>query len=126
MLGEPGRVLPLRPFSELVPVLRSGLPAEKLAYRISHAPAILSRFRWHKDRRRGPLEARHSRGTVRCHATSRPRSYGPVDAKSWHSLAPDEYERYRIPATADGDLTDTHPYPEPVAQIAGTRRVTEA
>jgi hypothetical protein len=49
-----------------------------------------------------------------------------VSAQSWHGLAPTEDERYRIAATADGGawLMRT-PYPEPLARLAGTRRLIE-
>jgi hypothetical protein len=49
-----------------------------------------------------------------------------VSAQSWQGLAPTEDERYRIAATADGGvwLLKT-PYPEPVCQLAGTRRAVE-
>jgi hypothetical protein len=49
-----------------------------------------------------------------------------VSAQSWQGLAADEDERYRIAASADGGvwlLRTAHP--EPVAALAGTRRVTE-
>ena len=51
----------------------------------------------------------------------------PVSAQSWQGLGRDEDERYRIAATADGGiwLMQT-PYPEPVVQLAGTRRVLES
>jgi len=40
MFSEPRRVLPLGPLDEPPPVLRSGPPAEELANRITHAPAV--------------------------------------------------------------------------------------
>ncbi|WP_300612915.1 hypothetical protein [Trebonia sp.] len=49
-----------------------------------------------------------------------------VSAQSWQGLGRDEDERYRIAATADGGLWLMHtPYPEPLVQLAGTRRVLE-
>src|SRR5579872_4657931 len=45
MFSEAGRVLPLRPFDEPPPVLRSGPPAEELADCITHAPAVFALFR---------------------------------------------------------------------------------
>jgi hypothetical protein len=49
-----------------------------------------------------------------------------VSAQSWQGLAADEDERYRIAATADGGIWLLRtPHPEPVAALAGTRRVTE-
>ena len=50
-----------------------------------------------------------------------------VSAQSWQGLGRDEDERYRIAATADGGiwLMQT-PHPEPVVQLAGTRRVLES
>jgi len=50
-----------------------------------------------------------------------------VSAQSWHGLGRDEDERYRIAATADGGiwLMNT-PHPEPIVQLAGTRRVLES
>ena len=49
-----------------------------------------------------------------------------VSAQSWQGLGRDEDERYRIAATADGGiwLLKT-PYPQPVVELAGTRRVLE-
>jgi hypothetical protein len=50
-----------------------------------------------------------------------------VSAQSWQGLGRDEDERYRIAATADGGIWLMHtPYPEPVVQLAGTRRVLES
>jgi len=47
-----------------------------------------------------------------------------VSAQSWHGLGYDEDERYRIAATADGGVWVMHtPVPEPLAVLAGTRRV---
>jgi len=49
-----------------------------------------------------------------------------VSAQSWQALAADEDERYRIAASADGGIWLLRtPYPEPVAALAGTRKVTE-
>ena len=49
-----------------------------------------------------------------------------VSAQSWQGLGATEDERYRIAATADGGIFVLHtPYPEPLAQLAGTRRVLE-
>ena len=42
-------------------------------------------------------------------------------------LGRDDDERYRIAATADGGIWLMHtPYPEPLVQLAGTRRVLES
>jgi hypothetical protein len=50
-----------------------------------------------------------------------------VSAQSWQGLGASEDERYRIAATADGGIWLLHtPYPEPVIQLAGTRRVLES
>ncbi len=49
-----------------------------------------------------------------------------VSAQSWQGLGADDDERYRIAATADGGLWLMQtPYPEPLVQLAGTRRVLE-
>jgi hypothetical protein len=49
-----------------------------------------------------------------------------VSAQSWHGLGADDDERYRIAATADGGIWLMRtPYPEPVSQLAGTRRIIE-
>jgi hypothetical protein len=49
-----------------------------------------------------------------------------VSAQSWQGLGRDDDERYRIAATADGGLWLMQtPYPEPLVQLAGTRRVLE-
>jgi hypothetical protein len=49
-----------------------------------------------------------------------------VSAQSWHGLAGTEDERYRIAGTADGGIWLLRtPFPEPVSQLAGTRRVIE-
>jgi hypothetical protein len=49
-----------------------------------------------------------------------------VSAQSWQGLAATDDERYRIAATADGGtwLLRT-PYPQPVCELAGTRRLIE-
>jgi len=50
-----------------------------------------------------------------------------VSAQSWQGLGRDDDERYRIAATADGGIWLMHtPYPEPLVQLAGTRRVLES
>ncbi|MGD0062263.1 MAG: hypothetical protein ABSB76_02345 [Streptosporangiaceae bacterium] len=49
-----------------------------------------------------------------------------VSAQSWHGLGATEDERYRIAATADGGIWVMRtPYPEPLTELAGTRRVLE-
>jgi hypothetical protein len=49
-----------------------------------------------------------------------------VSAQSWPGLAADDDERYRIAAAADGGVWMLRtPYPEPVAALAGTRKLTE-
>ncbi len=49
-----------------------------------------------------------------------------VSAQSWHGLGATDDERYRIAATADGGIWLMRtPHPEPVSQLAGTRRVVE-
>ena len=69
--------------------------------------------------RRVPLSNLYERG----------RSLGigvQVSAQSWQGLGRDEDERYRIAATADGGVFVMHtPYPEPLCQLAGARRVLE-
>ena len=47
-------------------------------------------------------------------------------ARSWEGLGKDDDERYRVAATAEGGtwLLRT-PRPEPIAELAGTRRVTD-
>jgi hypothetical protein len=69
--------------------------------------------------RRVPLSNLYERG----------RSLGiglQVSAQSWQGLGRDDDERYRIAATADGGIFVMHtPYPEPLIQLAGTRRVLE-
>jgi len=69
--------------------------------------------------RRVPLSNLYERG----------RSLGigvQVSAQSWQGLGRDEDERYRIAATADGGIwVMSTPHPEPLAALAGTRRVLE-
>jgi len=69
--------------------------------------------------RRVPLSNLYERG----------RSLGigvQVSAQSWQGLGGTDDERYRIAATADGGIFVLHtPYPEPLTQLAGTRRVLE-
>jgi hypothetical protein len=69
--------------------------------------------------RRVPLSNLYERG----------RSLGigvQVSAQSWQGLGADDDERYRIAATADGGIWVMHtPYPEPLCELAGTRRVLE-
>jgi hypothetical protein len=69
--------------------------------------------------RRVPLSNLYERG----------RSLGigvQVSAQSWQGLGRDEDERYRIAATADGGLWVMHtPYPEPLCELAGARRVLD-
>jgi hypothetical protein len=49
-----------------------------------------------------------------------------VSAQSWPGLATGEDERYRIAAAADGGIWLLRtPYPEPVAALAGTRKITD-
>jgi hypothetical protein len=49
-----------------------------------------------------------------------------VSAQSWQGLGATEDERYRIAATADGGIFVLNtPYPDPLAGLAGTRRVLE-
>jgi len=49
-----------------------------------------------------------------------------VSAQSWQGLGASEDERYRIAATADGGVFVMRtPYPEPLAALAGKRRVLE-
>jgi hypothetical protein len=50
-----------------------------------------------------------------------------VSAQSWQGLGANDDERYRIAATADGGIWLMRtPYPEPLVQLAGTRRVLES
>jgi hypothetical protein len=49
-----------------------------------------------------------------------------VSAQSWQGLGATEDERYRIAATADGGIFLLRtPYPQPVSELAGTRRIVE-
>jgi hypothetical protein len=49
-----------------------------------------------------------------------------VSAQSWQGLGRSEDERYRIAATADGGIwVMSTPYPQPLAALAGMRRVLE-
>jgi hypothetical protein len=49
-----------------------------------------------------------------------------VSAQSWQGLGRDDDERRRIAATADGGISLMRtPYPQPVSELAGTRRVIE-
>ena len=49
-----------------------------------------------------------------------------VSAQSWQGLGATEDERYRIAATADGGIFVLQtPHPEPLTQLAGSRRVLE-
>ena len=69
--------------------------------------------------RRVPLSNLYERG----------RSLGigvQVSAQSWEGLGRDEDERYRIAATADGGIwVLSTPRPEPLAALAGHRRVLD-
>ena len=69
--------------------------------------------------RRVPLSNLYERG----------RSLGigvQVSAQTWQGLGVDDDERYRIAGTADGGVWVMHtPYPEPLCELAGTRRVLE-
>ena len=43
-----------------------------------------------------------------------------VSAQSWHGLAPDEADRYRIVSAAEGGIWLLRtPHPEPVTELAG-------
>jgi len=47
-------------------------------------------------------------------------------AQSWHGLAPDEADRYRIASAAEGGIWLLRtPHPEPVTELAGQRRVVD-
>ncbi|HEX9355583.1 MAG TPA: hypothetical protein VF933_17420, partial [Streptosporangiaceae bacterium] len=49
-----------------------------------------------------------------------------VSAQSWPGLAADDDERYRVATTADGGIWLLRtPHPEPVAALAGARRVVD-
>ena len=50
-----------------------------------------------------------------------------VSAQSWQGLGADDDERNRIAATADGGIWVMQtPYPQPLCELAGTRRVLES
>jgi hypothetical protein len=50
-----------------------------------------------------------------------------VSAQSWHGLGFDDAERYRIAATADGGIWLLRtPYPQPICELAGTRKIIES
>jgi len=101
------------------------LALTELAARVATSPAgpqramLLAADDYSAVSRRVPLSNLYERG----------RSLGigvQVSAQSWQGLGADEDERYRIAATADGGLWVMHtPYPEPLAMLAGTRRVLE-
>jgi hypothetical protein len=49
-----------------------------------------------------------------------------VSAQSWQGLAPDDDDRYRIAATADGGIWLLRtPHPEPVTALAGDRQIVD-
>jgi hypothetical protein len=49
-----------------------------------------------------------------------------VSAQSWQGLGATDDERYRIAATADGGIFLLRtPYPQPISELAGTRRIVE-
>ena len=49
-----------------------------------------------------------------------------MSAQSWPGLAADDDERYRVATTADGGIWLLRtPHPEPVAALAGARRVVD-
>jgi hypothetical protein len=49
-----------------------------------------------------------------------------VSAQSWHGLAPEDADRYRIVSAAEGGIWLLRtPHPEPVTELAGQRRVTD-
>jgi hypothetical protein len=49
-----------------------------------------------------------------------------VSAQSWQGLAPEEDDRYRIAGTADGGVWLLRtPFPEPVCDLAGSRRMVD-
>jgi hypothetical protein len=50
-----------------------------------------------------------------------------VSAQSWHGLAPDDTERYRIASAADGGIWLLRtPHPEPVTGLAGLRKAVDS
>ena len=49
-----------------------------------------------------------------------------VSAQSWHGLAPDDTDRYRIVSAAEGGIWLLRtPHPEPVTELAGQRRAVD-
>lgn len=49
-----------------------------------------------------------------------------VSAQSWHGLAPEEADRYRIVSAAEGGIWLLRtPHPEPVTELAGQRRALD-
>jgi hypothetical protein len=49
-----------------------------------------------------------------------------VSAQSWHGLAPDDADRYRIVSAAEGGIWLLRtPHPEPVTDLAGLRRAVD-
>jgi hypothetical protein len=49
-----------------------------------------------------------------------------ISAQSWHGLAPDDTERYRIVSAAEGGIWLLRtPHPEPVTELAGQRRAVD-
>jgi hypothetical protein len=101
------------------------LALTELAARAATSPAgqrraiVLAADDYSAVSRRVPLSNLYERG----------RSLGigvQVSAQTWQGLGADEDERYRIAGTADGGVWVMHtPYPEPLAMLAGTRRVLE-
>jgi hypothetical protein len=102
------------------------LALTELAARAATAPAgprraiLLAADDYSAVSRRVPLSNLYERG----------RSLGigvQVSAQTWQGLGADDDERYRIAATADGGIFVMHtPYPEPLVELAGTRRVLES
>ena len=101
------------------------LALTELAARAATTPAgpqraiVLAADDYSAVSRRVPLSNLYERG----------RSLGigvQVSAQTWQGLGADDDERYRIAGTADGGVWVMHtPYPEPLAMLAGTRRVLE-
>ena len=101
------------------------LAITELAARAATSPAgpqraiLLAADDYSAVSRRVPLSNLYERG----------RSLGigvQVSAQTWQGLGADDDERYRIAATADGGLWVMHtPYPEPLCELAGARRVLE-